>query len=88
MDYVIHLCKNSKLPQDSPDYCENVWVDEDKTNVDMYPPAWKYCTECVKKGYKNPRRRKNTMTPEQVEAFKERMKEYRENKKGKKNNEK
>ena len=54
MAYVIHVCKNSKQPKDSPDYCENVWVDVDKTNVTLVPPSWKYCSECVKKGFKNP----------------------------------
>ena len=88
MAYVIHVCRNSKQPKDSPDYCENVWVDVDKTNVTLVPPSWKYCSECVKKGFKNPRTRKCTMTPEQIEAFKIRMKEYRKNKqKGNKENE-
>lgn len=81
MVYVIHVCKNSTLPKDSPDYCNNCWIDVDKHNATTNPPIWKYCSECVKKGYKNPRTRKNTMTSEQVEAFKERMKQYREQQK-------
>lgn len=36
---------------------------------------------CVAKGYKNPKTRKSSKTPEQIEAFKQRMKEYREAKK-------
>jgi hypothetical protein len=55
-------------------------VDVDKTNVKDTPPTWKYCPECVKKGFKNPRTRKSTMSEEQIEAFKQRMAEYRRNK--------
>lgn len=77
MVYVTHTCKNSKLKPTDPNYCFNAWVDEDKTHVHDTPPTWKYCPECVKKGFKNPRTRKSTMTPEQIEAFKQRMAEYR-----------
>ena len=69
--YVIHVCKNSKLKPSDPNYCNNCWIDEDKTHVRDYSPTWKYCEECVKKGFKNPRTRKSSMTEEQIEAFKE-----------------
>lgn len=75
--YVTHTCKNSKLPKTDPNYCFNAWIDEDKTNVHDTPPTWKYCPECEKKGFKNPKKKKYTMTPEQIEAFKQRMAEYR-----------
>ena len=78
--YVIHVCKNSKLKPDNPNYCDMAWVDVDKTNVKDTPPTWKYCPECVKKGFKNPRTRQSTMSEEQIEAFKQRMAEYRRNK--------
>ena len=84
MIYVIHVCKNSKLKPSDPNYCDRAWIDEDKTHVRDYPPTWKYCPECVKKGFKNPRTRKSTQTPEQIEAFKQRMAEWR----AKKNEEK
>ena len=85
--YIVHNCKNSKLKPISngkgkrttphPDYCNNAWIDVDKYNS-MSPPTWKYCAECVAKGFKNPKTRKSTKTPEQIEAFKQRMKEYRD----------
>lgn len=78
MKYVIHVCKNSKLSPKDPNFCERVWIDEDLTNVTHIPPSWKYCSECVKKGFKNPKRRKVTKTPEEIEAFKQRMAAYRE----------
>lgn len=100
MNYVTHTCRNSKLKPNDPNYCDRAWVDEDLTNVTTTPPTWKYCEECVKKGFptggvdektglpiliypfKNPKRRKSTMTPEQIEAFKQRMAEYRRKKNG------
>ena len=82
MIYVTHTCRNSKLKPNDPNYCNRAWVDEDLTNVHDTPPTWKYCEECVKKGFKNPKKRKRTMTPEQIEAFKERMAKYRRTKNG------
>lgn len=79
--YVYHVCKNSKLSPTDPNHCDNAWIDVDKTHATTYPPTWKYCEECVKKGFKNPKTRNVTRTPEQIEAFKRRMKEYRESKK-------
>lgn len=83
--YVVHVCKNSKLPSDNPNYCNNCWMDVDRTHVTSLPPTYLYCPECVKKGFKNPKTRQVTKTPEQIEAFKQRMKEYRESKKGEQN---
>ena len=48
MDYVIHVCKNPN--------CNNCWIDEDRYNAQDRPPQWKYCSECEKKGFKNPKR--------------------------------
>lgn len=73
-DYVIHVCKNPK--------CNNCWIDEDLHNAQDRPPQWKYCSECEKKGFKNPKKRKSNKTPEQIEAFKIRMAEYRRKKNG------
>lgn len=78
--YVIHVCKNSTLPTSDPNHCERAWVDVDKTGATTYPPTWKYCKECEAKGFTNPKTRNITRTPEQIEAFKQRMKEYRERK--------
>jgi len=90
--YVSHTCKNSKLPATKDlsskkliphkDYCFNAFMDIDKTKVKSYSPDWKYCPECEAKGFKNPKTRKVKKTPEQIELFKQKMKEYRE-KKGK-----
>ncbi len=78
--YIIHVCKNSNLSPTDENYCNNCWVDVDKTHATTYPPTWKYCKECESKGFKNPKTRNITRTPEQIEAFKERMKEYRRKK--------
>ena len=79
--YVIHFCKNSRLSTTNENYCNNCWIDVDKTNVTSIPPSWKYCKECEAKGFKNPKTRNITRTPEQIEKFKQRMQEYRERKK-------
>lgn len=76
--YVQHVCKNSKLKPVDKNYCNNGWIDEDKTNCQTHAPTWKYCSDCVAKGFKNPKTRKVNRTPEQIEAFKKRMQEYRE----------
>lgn len=78
--YVVHHCKNTKLKPTDKDYCNNCFVDVDKTGATTYPPTWKYCPECVAKGFKNPKTRNITRTPEQIEAFKKRMQEYRNKK--------
>lgn len=75
--YVVHICKNTKLPTDDPNYCNNCWIAEDRTNVTTYPPSYLYCPDCEAKGFKNPKTRNVTKTPEQIEAFKQRMLEYR-----------
>lgn len=80
MNYIAHVCRNSRLDKDDSNYCNRMWVDEDKYNASA-PPTWRYCPECVKKGFKNPRKIKRTMTPEQIEAFKQRMQKYRDEKK-------
>lgn len=81
LPYVIHFCKNGKLPKDDPNYCNNCFIALDRTHVTTLPPTYLYCSECEAKGFKNPKTRNVTRTPEQIEAFKQRMKEYRENKK-------
>jgi hypothetical protein len=93
--YIVHHCKNSKKQEfiqtkdkdgkiiskiSNPEYCNNCFIDVDKTGATTHPPTWKYCPECVEKGYKNPKTRNVTKTPEQIELFKQRMKEYRESK--------
>lgn len=83
--WVIHVCKNSKLKPTDENYCNNCWIDVDKTHVTTTPPTYKYCKECEAKGFKNPKTRNITRTPEQIEAFKERMKEYRRKKNGNEN---
>ena len=75
--YVVHVCRNSKLPPTDPNYCNNCWIDVDKTHATTFPPTWKYCPDCEAKGFKNPKTRNVTKTPEQIEAFKKRMLEYR-----------
>jgi len=68
--FVTHTCKNSKLPPiqkgnksgtipriEHKDYCFRAFVDVDKFNALSNAPTWKYCSECEKKGYKNPKTR-------------------------------
>ena len=68
--YVTHTCKNSKLPPkqngnkklgipriEHDDYCFRAFTDIDKFNAISNPPTWKYCPECEKKGFKNPKQR-------------------------------
>lgn len=80
MNYVIHICKNSRLKEKDPNYCDRVWIDKDLHNAQDRPVCRKYCPECEKKGFKNPKTRKSNMSEEQKEAFKQRMAEYRRNK--------
>lgn len=50
--YIIHVCKNSNLSPTDENYCNNCWVDVDKTHATTYPSTWKYCKECEAKGFK------------------------------------
>lgn len=59
--FVTHTCKR----------CGKAFVAEDTYNAQDLPPKNKYCGDCEKEGFKNKRKRK--LTPEQIEAFKERM---------------
>lgn len=65
----------------NPEYCNSCFISEDYTNVQSLPPTYLYCPKCVAQGYKNPRRTKRVMSEAEKEAFKERMKRYREGKK-------
>ena len=49
MSYVAHDCRNSRLKPSHKDYCNNMWIDKDLTNIKTFPPDWKYCRECCKK---------------------------------------
>lgn len=55
--YVTHTCHNSKLDKSDPNYCFNAFVDEDKHHARNQAPTWKYCPECVAKGFVNPERK-------------------------------
>lgn len=77
--YCIHLCKNSRLKETDPNYCESVFIEEDRENVQDYPSTQLYCPECVKKGFKNPRRMKK-LTEEQKREIGQRLKAAREKK--------
>jgi len=86
--YVVHHCKNTKLKPTKvgdkyiphPDFCNNCFIDVDKTNVTFNPPTWKYCPEYEAKGFKNSKTRAGNMSDENKEKFKLRMAEYRRNK--------
>ena len=57
MNYVVHYCHNK--------HCNNCWLDEDLTNAKSLPPTWKYCLECVSKGFVNPEKPPLTDTQKQ-----------------------
>lgn len=47
--YISHTCKNKD--------CQAAFIDRDVTNIKLHSPNWKYCPDCVAKGYpdiKNP----------------------------------
>jgi len=78
--FVTHTCKNSKLDPKDKNFCNRAFNDYDRTHVTTVPPTYKYCPECEAKGFKNPKTRNVTRTPEQIEAFKQRMAKHREGK--------
>lgn len=41
--FVTHTCKN----------CGKAFVEQDNHNSQDTPPTWRYCPECVKKGFRN-----------------------------------
>lgn len=49
MNYVAHDCRNSRLPENHKDYCNNRWINKDLTKATTQIPTWKYCRECCKK---------------------------------------
>ena len=71
MNYVVHYCCNKN--------CNNAWVDEDLTNAKSLPPTWKYCPECVSKGFVNPEK------PPLTEAQKQKLKKMQQAKYNKNN---
>ena len=62
--YVSHTCKNIKLKpitdskrkkiSEHPDYCDRAFHDLDLKNSTSKSPDWKYCPQCVAKGFVNP----------------------------------
>lgn len=63
MNYVAHDCRNSRNPEfintgrgkkqkdkiANPNFCNNRWIDKDKTYAKTQIPTWKYCRECCEK---------------------------------------
>ena len=49
MNYVAHVCRNSKLSTKNENYCDKIWIDKDLTRATTTPPTWKYCEECCRK---------------------------------------
>lgn len=77
--YMIHACKNTRLKETDPMYCNNAWIDEDLTGQ-MTVQTWKYCESCCAKyGFINPEKPpKKKMSPKQIEVL-ERNKFKRKN---------
>ena len=57
--YVAHICANSLKKEKDKDYCNNIWIDKDELDVYVNPPVYKYCEDCIKKGFKNDKKAKN-----------------------------
>lgn len=68
-NYVMHVCKNALVTIDAKGnrkritlasrakpVCNVGFIDVDTNNAKQ-PPHWKYCPDCVSKGFKNPQRK-------------------------------
>ena len=49
MNYVAHDCRNSRLPENHKDFCDQRWIDKDLTKCTTLIPTWKYCKSCCEK---------------------------------------
>lgn len=81
MNYVAHDCRNSRLPENHKDYCNNRWIDKDITKATTQIPTWKYCRECCKKlniDFEN-QKPSDYMSEERIEHFKNIHKKAKQN---------
>jgi hypothetical protein len=85
-DFVVHNCRNTKLPETDPNFCNNAFIDRDVTNVKMYPPTWKYCPECVAKGFQNPKTHTELVSSARLEALSRGREVLKENREKESNN--
>lgn len=53
--YVVHVCKNEKLKEIDPNFCDRVFIAPERKPVENTPSRSRYCPECEKKGFKNPK---------------------------------
>lgn len=54
--YIYHYCLNENLKDGHPDKCNNCFIDVAHGGANAYSPQnWKYCPDCVAKGYKQPK---------------------------------
>lgn len=50
--YIYHYCLNENLPVTDPNYCDRAWVDvAHGGDYASAPQNWKYCPDCVAKGF-------------------------------------
>ena len=61
--YVAYVCVNSLKNEKDKDYCNNIWIDKDEVDAFINPPDYKYCAECVKKGFKNNKKARDNYKP-------------------------
>jgi len=52
--YISHTCHNWKRKPSDTDYCDRAFHDLDLKNSRSRSPDWKYCPQCVAKGFVNP----------------------------------
>lgn len=68
MVYVSHTCKNINRRESDLRYCDNAFMDKDLKKSTSESPKWKYCPDCVLKGFINP------LEPPKNKGVSERMK--------------
>ncbi len=49
--FVAHACLNSRLPKDSPYYCNIGFIDKAPNKNTSSEQCWKYCPSCEAKGF-------------------------------------
>jgi len=51
MSYIAHVCLNSKLNKEHPNYCNRGFIDIAPSSSTLSEQCWKYCKNCEEKGY-------------------------------------
>ena len=68
----------------NPEYCDRIWIDVDRTGAMDIPTTQFYCKDCLKRGYKNPKKIKPELSIEEKQKFAEKMQKGKKTKANKK----